>query len=107
MPQVVVDPVDSFAIHVAAFGPSRSTTAQEPDLGRDFAREAGQEGYLGLPIVGREGCVIGHLSCVHGRSLAGDDVLLESVYRIVTARAGVEIELDQALKRLESAVLAA
>jgi PAS domain S-box-containing protein len=76
-------------------------------LGRDFAREAGQEGYLGLPIVGREGCVIGHLAFVHGRPLAGDDVLLESVYRIFTARAGVEIELDQALKRLDSAVLAA
>ncbi|WP_284617209.1 PAS domain-containing protein [Aquabacterium humicola] len=76
-------------------------------LGRAFEREAGQEGYLGLPIVGREGRVIGHLAFVHGRPLAGDDVLLESVYRIFTARAGVEIELDQALKRLDAAALAA
>lgn len=69
-------------------------------LGRMFPCEAGEEGYLGLPIFARDGFVIGHLAFVHGEPLH-DEILLESVYRIFTARAGVEIELGQALALLE------
>jgi PAS domain S-box-containing protein len=80
-----------------------STCFHPSGLGRTFDCEAGQEGYLGLPIFGRDGLVIGHLAFVHGQPLVAEDVLLQSVYRIFTARAGVEIELDQALKRLDAA----
>ncbi|HET9642322.1 MAG TPA: PAS domain-containing protein [Burkholderiaceae bacterium] len=67
-------------------------------LGERYACERGQEGYLGMPIFGRDGLVIGHLAFVHGEPLC-DDVLMQSVYRIFTARAGVEIELSRALRR--------
>jgi PAS domain S-box-containing protein len=67
-----------------------------------FPCEENQEGYLGLPIFARDGFVIGHLAFVHGERLH-DDMLLESVYRIFTARAGVEIELGRALRQLEAA----
>jgi PAS domain S-box-containing protein len=66
-----------------------------------FPCEEHQEGYLGLPIFARDGFVIGHLAFVHGERLH-DDMLLESVYRIFTARAGVEIELSRALRQLEA-----
>lgn len=68
-------------------------------VGRLFPREGGQEAYLGLPIFARDGGVIGHLAFLHPEPMP-DDVLLESVYRVVTARAGAEIELTQALERL-------
>jgi PAS domain S-box-containing protein len=71
-------------------------------VGRLFPRERGQEGYLGLPIFARDGGVIGHLAFLHPEPMP-EDVLLESVYRIVTARAGAEIELTQALQRLAPA----
>lgn len=71
-------------------------------VGLLFPREAGKEGYLGLPIFGRDGGVIGHLAFLHGEPLH-DEVLVESVYRIFTARAGVEIELAQALRRVPAA----
>jgi PAS domain S-box-containing protein len=69
-------------------------------LSRLFPREASREGYLGLPIVARDGDVLGHLAFLSDTPLA-DDVMLASVYRIFTARAAVEIELAQALRRLE------
>lgn len=56
----------------------------------------------GLPIFARDGGVIGHLAFLHPEPMP-EDVLLESVYRIVTARAGAEIELTQALQRLAPA----
>lgn len=71
-------------------------------VGELFVCEAGEQGYLGLPIFARDGVVIGHLAFVHGRPLH-EDVLLEPIYRIFTARAGLEIELGRALQRLDGA----
>jgi PAS domain S-box-containing protein len=76
-----------------------STCFHPSNVGRLFPREKAHEAYLGLPIFARDGGVIGHLAFLHREPL-GDDVLMESVYRIFTARAGVEIELAQALQRL-------
>ena len=70
-------------------------------LGRLFPHESEHEAYLGLPIFARDGGVIGHLAFLHHEPLT-DEILLDSVYRIFTARAGVEIELSQALQRLEA-----
>lgn len=71
-------------------------------LAQLFPREAGFESYLGLPIHARDGGVIGHLAFVDTAPM-GKDMLVDSVYRIFAARAGVEIELGRALSRLESA----
>jgi PAS domain S-box-containing protein len=65
-----------------------------------FSCEAGQESYLGLPIFARDGLVIGHLAFVDREPMA-PDIVIESVYRIFTARAAVEIELTRALQRLK------
>lgn len=69
-------------------------------LAQLFPREAEYESYLGLPIHARDGNVIGHLAFVHAAPM-GEDMLVESVYRIFAARAGVEIELSRALSRLQ------
>ena len=42
---------------------------------------------------------IGHLAFVDSRPMHSD-IVVESVYRIFTARAGAEIELSRALQRL-------
>jgi PAS domain S-box-containing protein len=68
-------------------------------LGQMFPRESGFESYLGLPLHARDGGVIGHLAFVD-TSPMGEDMLMDSVYRIFAARAGVEIELGRALSRL-------
>jgi PAS domain S-box-containing protein len=68
-------------------------------VGQLFSCEEGEEGYLGLPIFAHDGFIIGHLAFVHGQPMY-EDMLLESVYRIFTARAGVEIELGQALRQM-------
>lgn len=68
-----------------------------------FRLRGGAGGLPGAPIFGRDSVVIGHLAFVHGQPLVGEDVLMQSVCRIFTARAGVEIELDQALNRLDAA----
>ncbi len=73
-------------------------------VGRQFPRDAGHEGYLGLPLFAHDGSVIGHLAFLHDKPLA-EDALLESVYRIFTARAEVEIELMQALRRQHGEVI--
>jgi len=64
-----------------------------------FAIEAGYEAYLGMPIVGSDGRVLGHLALRHRKPL-GDEVLVDRVYRIFIARAAAEIERMQALARL-------
>jgi PAS domain S-box-containing protein len=71
-------------------------------LAQLFPREAGFESYLGLPIHARDGGVIGHLAFVDTVPM-GKDMLVDSVYRIFAARAGVEIELSRALSRLGTA----
>jgi len=63
-----------------------------------FAIEAGYEAYLGMPIVGSDGRVLGHLALRHRKPL-GDEVLVDRVYRIFIARAAAEIERMQALAR--------
>lgn len=66
-----------------------------------FPREAGFEAFLGVPIIGSDGNVLGHLAFRHPTRL-GDEMLVESVYRIFVARAAAEIERLQALARLPS-----
>lgn len=72
-------------------------------VGVTFPLEAGYEAYLGLPIVASDGRVLGHLAFLDNR-VRGDEMLVDSVYRIFLARAAAEIERLQALARL-SAVL--
>jgi PAS domain S-box-containing protein len=71
-------------------------------VGRLFPLEAGYEGYLGIPIIGSSGRVIGHLAFLD-RKLMSDDILVDAVYRIFTSRAAVELEkkaVEQELARL-------
>jgi PAS domain S-box-containing protein len=75
-------------------------------LARLFPCEAGHESYLGLPLTGRDGMVVGHLAFLDRIPMTAD-IVIESVYRIFTSRAAVEIELSRALQRLESRELAA
>jgi GAF domain-containing protein len=70
-------------------------------LGDMFPCEVGQESYLGLPIFSRDGMVIGHLAFVDREPMPAD-IVMESVLRIFTARAAAEIELSQALRRLQA-----
>lgn len=75
-------------------------------LAERFPREAAYAAYLGMPVVARDGRVLGHLALFNRRPL-GDDVLVERIYRIFLARAAAEIERDQAFERLAAAGLAA
>jgi PAS domain S-box-containing protein len=63
-----------------------------------FPRERGYEAYLGLPIVGDDGRVLGHLA-FFDRAPRGDEMLLGSVYRIFLARAASELQRRQRLPR--------
>lgn len=67
-------------------------------LARLFPREAGYESYVGMPIVGSDGRVLGHLAIFDTRP-RGEDILLERIYRIFLARAAAEIERRNALRR--------
>ena len=71
-------------------------------LAQVFPCEVGHESYLGLPIFARDGMVIGHLAFLDCAPMASD-IVIESVYKIFTARAAVEIELSRALQRLKPA----
>jgi len=64
-----------------------------------FPREAGYESFLGLPIIASDGRMLGHLAFFDSRP-RGDDMLVNSIYRIFLARAAAEIERLQALARL-------
>ncbi|MEO8804759.1 MAG: PAS domain-containing protein [Burkholderiaceae bacterium] len=68
-------------------------------LERMFPREAGLESYLGMPITASDGRVLGHLAFFDTRP-RGDEMLLDSIYRIFLARAGAEMERDHAVRRL-------
>jgi len=68
-------------------------------LADTFPCEAGHESYLGLPLFARNGVVIGHLAFLDRQPMS-TDVVMDSVYRIFTARAAIEIELSRALRRL-------
>jgi len=64
-----------------------------------FPREAGYESFLGLPIIASDGRMLGHLAFFDSRP-RGDDMLVDSIYRIFLARAAAEMERIQALARL-------
>ena len=64
-----------------------------------FPREAGWESFLGMPIIGSDGRMLGHLAFFDSRP-RGDDMLVESIYRIFLARAAAEMERAQALWKL-------
>lgn len=68
-------------------------------VGTMFPRDAAYESYIGLPIFGSDGTVIGHLAFFDTREMP-EEVLAESIMRIFTARAGAELERRQALARL-------
>lgn len=68
-------------------------------VARLFPREVGVESYLGLPIVASDGRVLGHLAFFDAVP-RGDEMLVDSIYRIFLARAASEIEREQALARL-------
>jgi PAS domain S-box-containing protein len=61
------------------------------DLERMFPRERGYAAYLGMPIVGADGRVLGHLA-FFDREPRGDEMLVSSVYRIFLARAAEELQ---------------
>ena len=63
-----------------------------------FPRERGYEAYLGMPIVASDGRVLGHLA-FFDRSPRGDEMLVDSVYRIFLARAAAEMERARAGER--------
>ncbi|MBL8473370.1 MAG: PAS domain-containing protein [Rhodocyclaceae bacterium] len=72
-----------------------------PDgVGARFPAEAGYEGYLGLPIFSSAGEVMGHLAFLDTRRM-DDAMLVESIYRIFTARAAAELERLQAVAQLD------
>jgi PAS domain S-box-containing protein len=68
-------------------------------LARNFPREAGWESFLGMPIIASDGRMLGHLAFFDSRP-RGDDLLVDSIYRIFLARAAAEIERAQALSKL-------
>jgi len=68
-------------------------------LAERFPREVGWQAFLGLPIIASDGRMLGHLAFFDSRPL-GDDMLVDSIYRIFLARAAAEIERIQALEKL-------
>jgi len=68
-------------------------------LSERFPREVGWQAFLGLPIIASDGRMLGHLAFFDSRPL-GDDMLVDSIYRIFLARAAAEIERIQALDKL-------
>lgn len=67
------------------------TTCFHPrGVGTAFPAEAGYEGYVGVPILDDRRRVLGHLAILDRKAM-GDDVLIEAVFRIFTARAAAEL----------------
>jgi PAS domain S-box-containing protein len=73
-------------------------------LAQMFPREAGFEAFLGMPMIASDGRLLGHLAIFSRRPL-GDEVLVDSVYRIFLARGAAELERIQALARLRETSL--
>ena len=65
------------------------------NLAAMFPREQGFEAYLGMPIVGSDGRVLGHLAFFDTRP-RGDELRAEPIYRIFLARAAAELERRRA-----------
>ena len=68
-------------------------------VGRAFPRDTAYESYIGVPIFGSDGGVIGHLAFFDTREMT-DDILVEPIFRIFCARAGAELERRSALEQL-------
>ena len=68
-------------------------------VSRMFPREKGVASFLGLPIVASDGRMLGHLAFFDSKP-RGDDLLVDSIFRIFLARAAAEIEKIQALAQL-------
>lgn len=67
-------------------------TCFHPDsVGIRFPVEAGYEGYVGVPILGSNGRVIGHLAFLDRKPMS-DEMLVDTIFRIFTARAAAELE---------------
>ena len=67
-------------------------------LAARFPRERGFESFLGLPIVGSDGRLLGHLAFFDRRP-RGDELLVDAIYRIFVGRAACEMERLRALDR--------
>ena len=72
-------------------------------VGQMFPRDAAYESYLGMPIIASDGRMLGHLA-FFDRKKRGDEMLVESIYKVFVARAAAEIERLQALARLKDAL---
>lgn len=69
-------------------------------LAERFPREQGFESFLGVPIVGSDGRLLGHFAFFDTRP-RGDELLADAIYRIFAGRAACEIERLRALSRLQ------
>ncbi len=74
------------------------------DLSRRFpdwaAEEGGMESFIGIPVLApSDGRTLGHIA-VYGRKPMAEDAVVESMFRIIAARAGAEIERLQAERAL-------
>lgn len=68
-------------------------------VGGLFPREKAWESYLGVPIFGSAGRVIGHLAFLDRRQMP-EDMLGDAIFRVFAARAGAELERVHALEEL-------
>jgi signal transduction histidine kinase len=74
------------------------------DLSKRFpdwaAEEGGIESFIGIPVLApSDGRTLGHIA-VYGRKPMAEDAVVESMFRIIAARAGAEIERLQAERAL-------
>ncbi|NBB92438.1 MAG: GHKL domain-containing protein [Gammaproteobacteria bacterium] len=74
------------------------------DLSKQFpdwaAEEGGIESFIGIPVLApSDGRTLGHIA-VYGRKPMAEDAVVESMFRIIAARAGAEIERLQAERAL-------
>lgn len=74
------------------------------ELSRRFpewaAGESGVESFIGIPVLApSDGRTLGHIA-VYGRKPMTEDAVVESMFRIIAARAGAEIERLQAERAL-------
>jgi GAF domain-containing protein len=64
-----------------------------------FPVEEGFQSYIGVPIFGRDGTVLGHLAFLDQKEMSSE-MLVDSVFRIFAARAGAELERKAIIERL-------
>jgi PAS domain S-box-containing protein len=63
-------------------------------LARRFPIEAGLDSYYGVPIADDDGRVVGHLAFMDEKQM-NEGVVLDSIYRIFTARAAAELSRQE------------